>query len=472
MKREVVILWFSCIFLFCNLPGQDLRNAKFLNSLRRLKQTPSLKEKLEFKLGLVKLALEEREINQAKQMFKSTPEALNELSRKISDSQVARELGLNSEEVTHLQAILRNYDKYSSGEIKRETGFSKSMFPALLYLWMEKGPFYPGKISVFFGSHVSKEDFEALCPTLERIIQEAHDKKVEVIFIVEFGSIGLKSVEEQANLLGVDVVTFLQDKKYRPRLNTLLMNIRKDMEEIYEEAQKGILPPEGELKGMPEFLQEEIKFVAEHRMKTYVEKLSVEALVEGLMGELRFQESLSALSQGNLSEYMEKRWQAVTHIAKNVRLRDKMFQDQIESLAKPNRYVISVRGARHKVEIKGEYGYEVREERISGFLPSPFERLVQMLVEGREISEGQRRDLLMKEIIGDIVLSFLGYKPGLRLDEVYKIAAIISEKWSEKEILQLMNAFSISKQEGYAYFWEWVSRSDLSSELKALFPLP
>lgn len=158
------------------------------------------------------------------------------------------------------------------------------------------------------------------------------------------------------------------------------------------------------------------------------------------------------------------------HLAENIKLRDRDFQAQIESLGKPNRYVLSIRGGMHQVESKTETGYEIREVRIFEPDSSPERELFQMLVEGKEISESEKRRFLLEDIVFLVGSELLRrHSPPIRMDEIDKIGRAIAEKWSEEEILQLMDRFANSEQEGYARFLEWLSGSELPPEIKALF---
>lgn len=469
MKLRFIIL----IILFSSLRvGYNFQDLVSLRRVRADKGT-TLKAKLQPKLELVRLALFQAEIEQAKQKFKNDQEELNLLAQRLSEREVRETLRLTEEEITHLQNILRNYNEYSSKDIKKETGFSKLLFPGLLYLWIEKGPFYKGKIKVIFAPHMSEADFAELRPKLKRYVLEAKGKNFELLAILELGTLVLDVVIKIAEELKVSPYELLIKKRFEPILQRLLEEYQRGYQELLKDTEKGILPPQETLDTLKPFTRAYLIFMTTHHIKVLTEALELEAARHGALYQLLFTDAYESFLKGDLESYLTKRWESIVHHARNIILRDRTFQAQMERLGRPNLLVLSLRGDMHQIQSRIEEGFLLEEERPFPIFLSPSRELIQKYIRRETITEEEKREKLMADIIYLISATMLTISnPSMATRRIDEISVTISQLWSKLEILQLMETFAQGGEEaGNKYFLNWVKNSSLPDEIKNLFPL-
>lgn len=469
-KKLVNILLISIFIVFSSLGRRDSSFHCLSLSLRRQKVTVSLSTRIKPKLELIKLTLSNQEINQAKQLFKNNPDELNKLADKLSNPKIKNSLELTDSELKQLQNILRNYTQYSSSQIEKETGFSKLAFPALLHLWIEKGPFYKGKTTVIFTGHRNKADFEIVKMEWEKLIQEAEERGMEVVFVFE----DLPLVEEDLDffyeVLG-DPYSIFKGHKLDSYLQEYLKKNCEKLQEITSYLLKGEFPPNYVLP--PKFQFETHKFVAEQKREVIFEKVSLQALKEEWLSRFAKAEAFGCLfEKGDLETYMNKMWLSFIHTSNAYKLRDMDFQELIEKLSKPNRYILSYRGCRHLIRARETEGYIIEEKRPENFPVEPEDLLVKKLMTGEPISEETKREMLLRNIIW-----FLGYEllkkstPEIGSKRLWDILDSIAQRWTEEETLLLVDNFKQKgKEAGFEYFLNWIKNSSLPREIKNLFP--
>ncbi|MCM8798611.1 MAG: hypothetical protein NC821_04020 [Candidatus Omnitrophica bacterium] len=479
MKKYLVYFYVSFIFLHIKI--DDFPHSTLLVGLRRIKEVLSLKVKLQPKLELVHLALPDPELTQAKQKFKDNQEELNKLADRLIEPNVQKSLELADTQVSELQRILRNYAQYSSREIEKETGFSKLAFPGLLYLWIEKGPFYKGKINITFGAHRNEADFEIVKKEWEKLIQLAEKSHFEIIFALESVPYSLEDILGVAQRLGINPSEILQSQKYDALLKDLLRKWNEKLDEIEASLKEGTLPPQSILDRAllgegGRFVIAELNFVAHQKKKVIFERVSLQAFKETMLAYLIDSEITNKVlgKEWNLELYLAKSWQSIIYHSNGFRIRDIDFQNQIHKYGRPNTYVLSFRGYIHQIQPRIEKGYEIEENRPQEFALPPMELLIQKHMRGEQISEEEKRDKLIKQLVSIISFNLLiEFHPTMETGKISEIASLIAQMWREVEILELMDKFKKGGQEaGVKYFLQWIKNSSLAEEIKRLFLPP
>ncbi|RZN41116.1 MAG: hypothetical protein EFT35_02355 [Methanophagales archaeon ANME-1-THS] len=149
--------------------------------------------------------------------------------------------------------------------------------------------------------------------------------------------------------------------------------------------------------------------------------------------------------------YLEK---SVEWYLEALKIRDKAFLEFVDRLAtrSPHAYIVTVRGPLHcgiHKELEKQ-GIEVRSMTVEPFTPDhflPFELLVSRLYSGARISPHERKEILRREYVVELLMSLIErsvVKSSLKAQIVNQIVKRMDER-GLKELLELLALFSASR---------------------------
>jgi len=306
-----------------------------------------------------------------------------------------------------------------------------------------------GKSGVFFliyCFHGHQKDYELALPYLEEIINEAARGKRAVLLLLEQAGPPL-SIEE----IRKDITTTFRSHLSTTELLWDEKHINGALKKVFKINQDRVIK-EVEARGVSVLTNIRakplIEFISRHGLEIKLEESPFEAW-------LYYQRELESVKSGitlfvrgddeGSLEWLEK---SVEYYLKALKTRDDAFMEFIDGLFTrfPAAYLITLRGPLHfgihrELEKLGTMTRAITVEKFTADTFSPFERLVSRLYRGEQIPSSERRELLKREYIFELLMSLLEkieVTSSLKAKLVNQVVKRIDEK-ERKELLAFLS---------------------------------
>ncbi len=467
-RLKIIVLVCLGINLSVSSQNLDVSSPKCFPLFRRVHDldkinSAAFRAKIEPKLRIIYTAVTQGKLDGIKAIYNNSQESLNALAGKLDQEEIKKwaKNWFQDSEIEHIKNILRNYSSYSSADIESISGFSKTEFPAVLYLWLELAD---TKIV-----HLPMMHDDGGAELLKEFIlsgkKTADEQGKEFILLLERLSLGanffIRFLAEKG--LSITLEELFTEQQYRETLREAFRAEERVIMGFLEDLSKGTITPAMEKdqfcnKLFPLIIDNKIKIAMEEYDFSKDSDLEAKRLAM-LASNIIMKKISDAAWKGDIDGVLFHSREFIDAAMRSMQIRDMNIVRQATAIAGADTHVQIIMGAGHQLTAKADNLVQIsREEGLSVYY-APLWEVLRKKIFSLEVVDEEKDILTMFPYIfaGYLMKKYEMFLPQLKYAvDVARISAAVASRWEKQDCLNLAAALRQGEPQAQICFEVWV----------------